>query len=205
MTSVAGRRNMASKLAIALSCGGERGDAMTITVTLTQWDYLRATSAMKYRSAAMKFVSIFFLGVSLLAGVLLLLPLLKPELELPIDSWLLELGLLAGPVFVLGTPLIWLLNIRSALKSNPSASGPQTYQLSEEGVRFSGGLYQTELKWGAITEVVETRDDFLFLTSKRSGYFLPKRALNGPEEVDGVREIVRRGAGGRAVLQSGGV
>src|SRR5262249_22197867 len=137
LTSVAGSRNMASKVTIAFSCGGGGGAGMTIPVQLSQWDSLRAPHALKPSTAARKFVSISFIWVSLLALVLLLLVVMKPDLGLPFDPWLLVLGLLVGPVFVLGAPLLWLWNIRSALKSSPSASGPQTYQLSEKGVRFS--------------------------------------------------------------------
>jgi hypothetical protein len=155
---------------------------MKFTVTLTQWDYLRAIRTIKRRSWMSIFTYGFFLVLPLLGFVaLLFLPV--PWAELPFNPWLM----LAGPLFVLTLPLLWLLNIRLALRNNAAARGPQTIEVNESGLRFSGGLYQSELKWEAILEVVETRDDFLFYISNRFAYFLPKRAVSSSDELRELR------------------
>jgi uncharacterized SAM-binding protein YcdF (DUF218 family) len=90
-------------------------------------------------------------------------------------------------------------SIRRQLKSNPSAQGPQTYNFSDEGIKLSGGLYNLELKWEAITKAMESKHDFFLYVSKRFAYFLPKTALAG-EYRDQLRTILKSKLGERAKL-----
>ena len=49
----------------------------------------------------------------------------------------------------------------------------------------------TRLKWEGLHKVRETPDLFMFYYSPRIAYYLPKRALGDPTEVDQVRSLIQ--------------
>ena len=103
---------------------------------------------------------------------------------------------------VLGAPLLLVLVIprlekrafRSARLNNPTAQSTQRFRLSSEGIRFSGNLFETFLRWEAITAARETEEFLFFYFAKDGAYFLPKRALD-EEQLAGVRQMVNEAVG----------
>ena len=49
----------------------------------------------------------------------------------------------------------------------------------------------TELKWGGMNRVRETPEMFLFYYSRRTAYFLPKRAVTRADGPAGLAEWIR--------------
>jgi hypothetical protein len=94
------------------------------------------------------------------------------------------------------TPLTTALNVWLFRRRNPSARVPHTYVLSEDALRISSPLADTQLRWAAVTRAVETGRFFLFFLSPRGGLFLPKHAVASEADLLAIRELAGRvGAG----------
>jgi hypothetical protein len=93
------------------------------------------------------------------------------------------------------------LTIGARLRGNPSATARHTYEFSDQGVRVAHDFGQSELKWPAVVRVVETRDDLLFYTGKQVFFFLAKHAVERPDDLRKLREIIRSQVGDRAQLR----
>ncbi|MCI0380459.1 MAG: YcxB family protein [Gemmataceae bacterium] len=163
-------------------------DERTFTVQLHLWDYFRAHCSIQLRSSRLKAAFVFLLALVLLG---LGMGLYAGDDASPLFHPWLWLGLLV--FFVIVVPLIWMVIVHAMLKANPPAHAPQTYTFGTEGIGVAADANQVELPWSRVLRIVETRKDFLFFVSKNAALFLPKRVLSRADELEELRQILRKG------------
>jgi hypothetical protein len=95
-----------------------------------------------------------------------------------IPAWGFMVGL---AFFFLVSPLIQYLTIARNLKSSPSMSALQQYEISEEGIRNHGGGFSVDLSWEVISQVRVSSEFVFFFISKKCAHFIPRSLLSEPE------------------------
>ena len=83
-----------------------------------------------------------------------------------------------------------------ARRRSEHAAGAR-YTLDAAGLRIEGESFLVELNWAKLIVVRETNEFFLFVTRK-SAFYLPKRAIQWPEQLEGVRDLLVEYLGERA-------
>ena len=91
-------------------------------------------------------------------------------------------------------------NISRQLKGAPSARGAHVWQVGNEGIRISGALNNTEMKWPAVVKVRESTKDFFFYEAPRFARFLPKRVLANEQQIVELRRLINEKLGKKAAL-----
>jgi hypothetical protein len=76
-------------------------------------------------------------------------------------------------------------------RHDPNVAHPLTHTLDESRLHISMHTASFDLKWSGLHHIRETPDLFMFYYSKRVAYYLPKRALTGPEEIDALGAWIR--------------
>jgi hypothetical protein len=76
-------------------------------------------------------------------------------------------------------------------RHDPNVAHPLTHTLDESGLHVSMHTASFDLTWTGLHHVRETPKLFMFYYSKRVAYYLPKRALSGPEEIDALGAWIR--------------
>jgi len=107
--------------------------------------------------------------------------------------YLLIFGLILG-----GLPVVQRWQLRRVYQHTPSLQQEQTHEFSEAGFRMSNPLSNTLVRWDAFLEVVETKEFILLYISRSMAYFLPKRAIQDPGQLQELRSLLNRELGGRA-------
>jgi YcxB-like protein len=146
-----------------------------------------ATLTLNYRLPSLLAISLFFpvMGIVLVGLTLLLGQPLTPEVLLAVVG-----------CFVF-TPGITALNVWFARHKNRTARGVHTFVLDDHGIHVSGATFDFDLKWAAISRVLETKRFFLFMYSSRAAQFLPKRIIPPGDELLRVRDVVARNLSSR--------
>src|SRR5213594_1008501 len=90
------------------------------------------------------------------------------------------------------------LAARRTRRLDPSAKGTLTRTLSEEGFRIDGTGQSGELRWEGIHSVVETTDFLLVFYNRLCAYYVPKRLVPAPVELQALRSLCRAKLGERA-------
>jgi hypothetical protein len=119
--------------------------------------------------------------------------LLTSAVTIPI---LLMLAVGLWSMFLPNPLLKW--NIARQMKSSPALQQNNTFSFDENGVRWAGHLGSGEIKWDAVVESVETKNDFFFFTSNRFAHFVPKRAFTNQEQINALRDLAKRNLGDKA-------
>src|SRR5574341_830173 len=88
----------------------------------------------------------------------------------------------------------------SARRLDPNLAHPFEHVLAEDGLHVHTHTANTDLKWAGLYKVTELPDLFLFYYNKRCAYYLPKRVIPSPNELQAVREFIRAHVGDRAHL-----
>lgn len=130
------------------------------------------------------------------------------------SQWLSE-GFELNTIFFMGA-LPWLLLIlvwmiflrwgesylatRRTRRLDPSAAGTLTRTFTPDGFRIDGTGVSVDLRWHGIHSVVETREFLLVFHNKLCGYYVPKRLIVAPHQLDAVRDLIRANLGERAQL-----
>ena len=169
------------------------------------WDFnehlraLRAVSAIVLRRRP--WLRAFRIGFPLLLIALVFGPAwLRGELELnsvflfSALPWLLLLVLWVGF-------MRWgefYLAARRTRRLDPSAKGTLTRTISEDGFRIDGTGQSGELRWEGIHSVVETTDFVLVFYNRLCAYYVPKRLIPAPGELQALRSLCRAKLGERA-------
>ena len=83
------------------------------------------------------------------------------------------------------------LQIRVAFKSNPKFRERYSLRFSEEGIHFKTATIDSTLKWDHYHACLESDRVFLLVYGKRMYTVLPKRAFQGPPQIDDFRELVK--------------
>jgi hypothetical protein len=87
------------------------------------------------------------------------------------------------------SPLLTALNVWLYRQRNKTSVGQFVYEIDDEGVKVTGGVFELKLAWQGIRRVVETRRFFLFFISTQMAQFLPKRAITS-HQLSELRQLV---------------
>lgn len=145
-----------------------------------------ASRAVEGRSQARNWCNWIILGLPVF---LVVLALATGE-SLASAIWRNVFWIVFAPLTVF-VALPWLerWQIRRYHARTPSVRGEQTFTIDEAGLHMAGAYASTTLRWDALTEVVESKDFFLFYISEGRAHFLPRSAV---PDVAGLREFLTR-------------
>lgn len=111
--------------------------------------------------------------------------------------WVFGVPLLAVGIYAATRPLAMKRAVKRQLDDDPSTHQERSYTLDTAGLRIDGEGFHVELNWAQLIVVRETNEFFLFVTRK-SAFYLPKRAIQWPERLEGVRDLLVEYLGDRA-------
>lgn len=114
--------------------------------------------------------------------------------------WVFGVPLIMLALYAVTRPLALRRAVQSQLKQDPTTRQERCYTLGEAGLRIDGESFHVELPWSALIVVRETNEFFLFVTRK-SAYYLPKRAIAWPERLEGIRDLLVEYLGERAAVR----
>jgi len=100
-----------------------------------------------------------------------------------------------GPLFVfVFVPYAFFVapyfSSRKYLRKNPSLAGPVMYTILEKGIDVSGPHSQAHLSWDAITEALETSQQFLLYPQTAVAHVIPKHLLAADQQAT-LRALIR--------------
>ena len=76
------------------------------------------------------------------------------------------------------------------------------FEFSNEGMKSSGNLSSSTLKWEAFTKVVESDSDLMFyIANERYPSYVPKSAFASSDDIHSVKELLRKTLSDKAILQ----
>jgi YcxB-like protein len=148
----------------------------------------------------------YWITISVLALVILIiaiLPATQGYSAAAVLSTVLPYVLIFGGI-VIALPLVQRWQLKRFYQQTPTWQQEQTHEFSEEGLRMSNPLSNSIMRWDAFVEVVETKEFFLFSSSRSMAHFLPKRAITAPDQLRDLRalletELARRGRKARVL------
>jgi hypothetical protein len=111
--------------------------------------------------------------------------------------WVFGVPLIAVGFYAATRPLAMKRAVKRQLDDDPSTHQERVYTLDAAGLRIDGVSFHVELNWAQLIVVRETNEFFLFVTRK-SAFYLPKRAIQWPERLEGVRDLLVEYLGDRA-------
>ena len=100
--------------------------------------------------------------------------------------------------FLVGLPLLQRWAAGRTLRNTPAFQGEQVYRIGPSGVPLENGVSASDIGWGALVKVAETRAFFLLFQSKAMALFIPKHAFAGEAEMEQFRQLVAVAVGERA-------
>ena len=164
-----------------------------VDVTYDRDDYVRAFRFMSRRQLRI-FNWMIVIGTVMSASVLY-----RAD---PADfHWWVIPAILGLGIFFFGLIRVnqrW--NIGRQLKSAPDAQGSHRWVINGEGIRITGALSNTEIKWEAIIKVRESKSDLFFYSATRFARFLPKRVLTDEQQKGHLRRLLTERLGNKAEL-----
>ena len=95
-------------------------------------------------------------------------------------------------------PVIVGLSGLLAQRRLPPERRQHRYELSDAGISMSSAVGQSTTAWAAYERVEESSRGFYLSPQKRIWYFMPKRALHRPGELDRLRTLFVESLGTRA-------
>ncbi len=114
------------------------------------------------------------------------------------EMWLLGGIALALLLLQIIIPIVQRRALRRAYSETPSLRGPQVYEFSETGLVMTGVGSSSTVVWDSLVEAIETEEFFLLYFSKRTAFYLPKRATSDEAQRTALRELLRTQLGPRA-------
>jgi len=166
---------------------------VTVEITYDDPDYLRAVKLLSRRQSRV------FNGLIALSVMVVGVMLYRANYN--------EMGWWVKPFFGVWIIFVMILfrmvqlrTLGRIRKKTPAAQGPHIWRLSDEGIRLTGPLSDSELKWEAIIRAKETKRDFFFFTSKSFALFLPKRVIASESQMIDLRHLIGEKLGGKAEL-----
>lgn len=111
--------------------------------------------------------------------------------------WIFGVPLLLVGGYAATRPLALKRAVKRQLDDDPSTQQERRYILDGAGLRIEGESFHVEMPWAKLIVVRETNEFLLFVTRK-SAFYLPKRAIVWPERLEGVRELLVEYLGDRA-------
>ncbi len=111
--------------------------------------------------------------------------------------WAFGVPLVAVALYAATRTLAMRRAVKRQLDDDPSTQQERVYTLDAAGLRIDGASFHVELNWAKLIVVRETNEFLLFMTRK-SSFYLPKRAIQWPERLEHVRELLVEYLGDRA-------
>lgn len=111
--------------------------------------------------------------------------------------WIFGVPLLLVAGYAATRPIALRRAVKRQLDDDPSTQQERRYTLDGAGLRIDGESFHVEMPWAKLIVVRETNEFFLFVTRK-SAFYLPKRAIVWPERLEGVRDLLAEYLGDRA-------
>lgn len=111
--------------------------------------------------------------------------------------WIFGVPLVLAAGYAATRPMALRRAVKRQLGDDPSTQQERRYTLDGAGLRIDGESFHVEMPWAQLIVVRETNEFFLFITRK-SAFYLPKRAIAWPERLEGVRELLVEYLGERA-------
>jgi hypothetical protein len=154
---------------------------MEIRYEFTDEDALNGLRASSMPSWAL-FLFVLLLALLFLVGIYLI------DHDLPIIGWAWLAASAALGIAVYEVPRI---QIRRALRRNPSAQGEIVLLLNDDGVEARFATGKSQLHWRAFTKFKETPHLFVLSTAPYRATFIPKRAMS-PPQINELRVLLRK-------------
>ena len=111
--------------------------------------------------------------------------------------WVFGVPLVAAGIYAATRPLAMKNAVKRQLDDDPSTQQERVYTLDEAGFRIDGEGFHVGLNWAQLIVVRET-NEFLLFSTRKSAYYLPKRAIQWPERLEGIRDLLVEYIGDRA-------
>jgi len=111
--------------------------------------------------------------------------------------WMFGVPLLLVAGYAATRPIALKRAVKRQLGDDPSTQQERRYTLDGAGLKIDGESFHVEMPWAKLIVVRETNEFFLFVTRK-SAFYLPKRAVVWPERLEDVRELLAEYLGDRA-------
>jgi YcxB-like protein len=111
--------------------------------------------------------------------------------------WVFGVPLVVVGMYAATRPFALKRAVKRQLDDDPTTQHERNYTLDSAGLRIDGESFHVELNWAKLIVVRETNEFFLFVTRK-SAFYLPKRAIQWPERLEGVRDLLVEYIGDRA-------
>lgn len=81
---------------------------------------------------------------------------------------------------------------KKAFAADPSAQQPQTYTISEEGIKYISESGAGEAKWDDIHKIGETMNLYVVFISSRSALTIPKRYFQSEQDAVVFKDLARK-------------
>ncbi len=121
-------------------------------------------------------------------AVLLGLVTLANATDMRLPEWSSYLPFAALMVALIGL-LIWRRrHVWESVRDAPVRQAPQQYHLSAEGLRITGELSESLLRWPAVLDVIEDPEGLLFLTGQMEYIVIPAAAFADDAEMRVARD-----------------
>jgi hypothetical protein len=141
------------------------------------------------------------LGCFVLVGAALLAHYWREAHQPPIALlWMFGAPLLGLALYAATRPLALRRAVARQLAHDPTTRQERCYTLGASGLRIDGESFHVELPWARLIVVRETSEFFLFVTRK-SAFYLPKRAIAWPERLESIRDLLVEYLGERAAVR----
>ena len=138
------------------------------------------------------------LGVFALGAIAIVARQWHATHRLPLELvWIFGVPLLLVGGYAATRPLALKRAVKRQLDDDPSTQQERRYILDGAGLRIEGESFHVEMPWAKLILVRETNEFLLFITRK-SAFYLPKRAIVWPDRLEDVRELLVEYLGDRA-------
>jgi hypothetical protein len=83
------------------------------------------------------------------------------------------------------------LKIRFQFRKNPAYRKSRRYTFDTQGMHVQSDDARDDYMWSRFSEIVETKWQFQFMQTDRSGIPIPRRVLKRPDEIQTLRQLIR--------------
>jgi hypothetical protein len=175
-------------------------DPISIRLIYTIDDPLRVAKFIQDQSFVHKYDVLLSAGVVFLGFVGLILLMTDDFSRLNILGTIVFSAIPASSigvaVYMLHGPVgSWLAKRRVTkyFDASPIINQEKTIEFSNDGIRTTGSLSSSFIRWEGIVRVTESETDFIFFTgNERFGSYIPKRAFNSPNDLTSVQKLIRQ-------------
>ena len=179
-------------------------ETVTLNIQFTIEDYSRVLRFMNSQNLLMKYGPLISFTVlfTLIFGFTVFLSdgeLFNISAALLVSC--LPAAFAAGAVYLVDryvSALFLKLSVGRQIKSNPLLGSEMTISFDDDGISNVTSQSSTSINWEGFIRAVETETDFLFYTTNKFSYFVPKSAFVSPSDTNVVRCLARAKLGDRA-------